>query len=372
MDAEIGTGVTVTPDPPSMPTHKRVTLTDVALYAGVSRATASLVLRDAGSLTDTTREKVRTAMDVLGYVYHRGAASLRASRTQSIGLIVPDMSNGFTAEMTITVESMLAEAGIVTLMANSLEDPGHQDLLVRSMLERQVDGLLFIPAVGTKRSFAENIVKSGVPAVIATREMPHPGIPYVGIDNVKGGRLAGEHLLFHGVERIAYLGGFAQLGPRRDRIRGVRQALREAGSSTNLDIDVPGPPRGFWGLETARQLMDDGELPDGVVCHNDLVAFGVYRALRQHPLRASDSLHTVSYDDVAAASLWEPPLTTVAASGHEVGLRCAEVLLRRIADPHGPVERSLITSNLVVRESCGCHLPPMPPLEESTHDVLGR
>lgn len=336
------------------PMNKRVTLADVALHAGVSRATASLVVRNAGNLAETTRERVRASMDALGYVYHRGAASLRASRTQSVGLIVPDMSNGFTAELTIAVESVLAATGKVTLMANSLEDPVHQDLLVRSMLERQVDGLLVIPAVGTRRAFAENLARSGVPAVIATREVPHPDIPYVGIDNVKGGRLAGEHLLFHGVERVAYLGGFAKLRPRSDRIRGVQQALK--GSGTRLEIDITGPPRGSWGLETARQLVADGALPDGIVCHNDLVAFGVYRALRQLLPGQSKAVHVVSYDDVAAASLWEPPLTTVAASGREVGMRCAEVLLRRLADPRGPAPRSLITSNLVIRESCGC--PP--------------
>lgn len=334
--------------------NKRVTLSDVALHAGVSRATASLVVRNAGNLAETTRERVRASMDALGYVYHRGAASLRASRTQSVGLIVPDMSNGFTAEMTIAVESVLAAAGKVTLMANSLEDPVHQDLLVRSMLERQVDGLLVIPAVGTRREFAENLSRAGVPAVIATREVPHPDIPYVGIDNVKGGRLAGEHLLFHGVKQVAYLGGFAKLRPRTDRIRGVQQALK--GSGTNLEIDITGPPRGSWGLETARKLVADGALPDGIVCHNDLVAFGVYRALRQLLPEQSKAVHVVSYDDVAAASLWEPPLTTVAASGQEVGMRCAEVLLRRLADPRGPAPRSLITSNLVIRESCGC--PP--------------
>jgi LacI family transcriptional regulator len=324
--------------------NKRVTLTDVALHAGVSRATASLVLRNAGSLAETTRDRVRSSMDSLGYVYHRGAASLRASRTQSVGIIVPDMSNGFTAEMTIAVESILAEAGKVTLMANSLEDPQHQELLLRSMLERQVDGLLVIPAVGTEKSFADRLARSGVPTVIATRELPHPAIPYVGIDNV------------HGVKRIAYLGGFAGLGPRRDRIKGVRQSLKDSG--VKLDIDIAGPPRGSWGLETARELMEDGGLPDGIVCHNDLVAFGVYRALRQLRPHESGSVHVISYDDIAAASLWEPPLTTVAASGRDVGVRCASVLLERITHPDAPAKRALIRSHLVIRESCGCKLPP--------------
>lgn len=354
MDAKGSAGMTA--EDVGMQKHalisKRVTLSDVAAHAGVSRATASLVLRNAGNLADTTRDRVRASMDSLGYVYHRGAASLRASRTQSVGIIVPDISNGFTAEMTIAVESVLAGRGKVTLMANSLEDPTHQDLLVRSMLERQVDGLLVIPAVGTARAFADMLAESRVPTVIATREITHSAIPYVGIDNVKGGRLAGEHLLFHGITRVAYLGGFAGLGPRRDRIKGVKQALRESGMG--LDFEIPGPPRGSWGLEAARELLKNGNLPDAIVCHNDLVAFGVYRALRELAPTRSDSIHVVSYDDIAAASLWQPPLTTVAASGRDVGLRCAEVLLDRIADPGSPPGRLLVPSHLEVRESCGC------------------
>lgn len=334
--------------------RRRVTLSDVARHAGVSRAAASLVLRNAGHLAPATRQRVRDSMVTLGYVYHRGAASLRASRTHTIGLVVPDISNGFTAEWAIAVESVLMGDGLVTLVANSLEDPAHQEVLVRSMLERQVDGLLVIPAVGTEPGFAELLASSRVPAVLATRDVPHPQIPYVGIDNVNGGRLAGAHLLGHGVTRIAYLGGFARIGPRRHRIQGVRKALR--GSDTRLTVDIPGPPRGSWGLETAAHLIDSGELTDGIVCHNDLVAFGVYRALRMHDGPLSRAVHVISYDDVAAASLWEPPLTTVAADGQEVGARSAEVLLRRIADPTGPAERLLVTSKLIVRESCGC--PP--------------
>src|SRR5699024_4529823 len=111
----------------------RVTLADVAKRAGVSRATASLVLRETGSLTDETRVRVRTAMAELGYVYHRAAAAMRAGRTQSIGLIVPDISNGFTAEMTVAIERTLAATGHVTLVANSLEDASRQELLVSSM-----------------------------------------------------------------------------------------------------------------------------------------------------------------------------------------------------------------------------------------------
>jgi LacI family transcriptional regulator len=335
--------------------NKRVTLVDVARHAGVSRATASLVLRGAGNLSDATRARVRESMDALGYVYHRGAASLRANTTKSVGMIVPDMTIGFTAELTVAAESSLAESGRVTLVANSLEDPDRQTLQLRSMLERQVDGILVIPAVRTPDSFFDVLMRAGLPVVVATRELPHPTVSYVGIDNVNGGRLAGEHLLFHGAERVAYLGGFAELKPRHDRVAGLTRALATHG--VELAIDLPGPTHGSWGLEVTLGLIADSALPDAIVCHNDLVAFGVYRALREAGPPLERPPRVISYDDIATASLWEPPLTTVAANGQEVGSLCAEVLLRHIAQPGLAAERRLITSALIIRESCGCPPP---------------
>lgn len=343
--------------PPSALPRRRTTLADVAKHAGVSKATASLVLRDVGRVSAETRERVRASMQALGYVYHRGAASLRAHRTQTVGLIVSDVSNGFNAELAIGLENALARVGTVTLTANAFEDPRRQDVVVRSMLERQVDGIVVIPAVGSDSTLLDDLAASHVPAVIAGRHLPHPDIPYVGIDNVAGGRLAGEHLAFHRVRRVGYLGGYAELGPRPDRVAGVVQALRESGHSGRLEIDLPGPPDGGWGLEAARRLLDEGTLPEALVCHNDLVAFGVYRALRELPSRRLRHIRVVSFDDVAESAWWEPPLTTVAASGREVGVRCAEVLLQLFAQPGARMEPTLITPRLVVRNSCGCALP---------------
>lgn len=333
-----------------MVSSKRVTLADVARDAGVSRATASLVVRGAGKLAPGTRQRVRTSMESLGYVYHRGAASLRASRTNTVGLIVPDISNSFTAELTMAVEAMLSRSDRAALVAISLEDPTHQERLARSMLERRVDGILLIPALGTERDFVERLSRSGVPVLMVTRDVPQAGIPFVGIDNRKGGRLAGEHLLWHEVRRVSYIGGYAELGPRRDRLHGLRKALKS--SAVRVEIDIPGPPTGRWGLQAVRQLIDAGRLTDGIVCHNDNVAFGAFRALKTTGV--GKEVRIVSFDDVATAPLWEPPLTTVAADGQQLGELSVEVLLKRLAGGSAPAQSVLVSPKLVVRESCGC------------------
>lgn len=332
---------------------KRTTLADVAAHAGVSRATASLVLRGAGQLADSTRTRVRDSMDTLGYVYHRGAASLRARQTKTVGVVVPDPSNAFMAEMTIGLESVFADHGLLTLTANTFEDPERQDVLVRALLERQVDGMVVLPVAGRDAPLADQLARAGIPAVICIRSIEDDRASYIGIDNVLGGRLAADHLLQHGCRTFAYLGGLAGLRPRRERLQGVRHAIA-SDRNARLVAHRSGPSTGQWGRAAATRLFVESAVPDAVVCHNDAVAFGVYRALRDVAPDAVDRIHVVGFDDVDEAALWEPPLSSVAANGREVGSLAARVLLRRIADPSTQDETVLLTPHLVVRRSCGC------------------
>lgn len=331
----------------------RVTLADVAHHAGVSKATASLVLRNAGTLPDSTRERVRTSMRALGYVYHRGAASLRAKRTFSIGLIVPDLANPFTAEFAKGVESVLERSGIVTLMVNALEDSARQQKLITSLLERQVDGLVIFPAIDAGDTSPPTVPALPVPTVLAVRNFGQPNSMYVGFDNVGSGRTAAEHLVMHGCSHIGFLGGEAVLPPRQERLVGIQAALTSAPDAA-LSLDVAGPAHGDWAYRAVRDLLTTDEVPDGIICHSDVVAFGLYRAIRDLRPQLLDTVRVVSHDNVTEAAWWEPQLTSVAANGTDLGRRCAEVLLSRLDHPTERGEQILLSPELVIRRSCGC------------------
>lgn len=333
--------------------NRRVTLKDVAVHAGVSRATASLVVRDAGQLTDATRDRVRQAMDALGYVYHRGAASLRAMHTQTIGVVVPEISNPFTAEYVIGLESEFMERDVVVWLSNAYESGARQEKVVRLLMEQQVDGLVITPALGSSESFISKLASSGIPVVISIRAVDDPSLPYVGTDNVRGGELAGAHLAAHGARSVAYLGGFEGLGPRADRVDGVARGLTQAPRRGRIVADIAGPATGRFGYEATSRLLARNSLPDGIVCHNDTVAFGLYRALRDLAPERVDNIHVIGFDNVDESGLWEPPLTTLAVNGREVGRLTASALARRIVEPNGAPERVLLTPELVVRASCG-------------------
>src|SRR6476661_8664998 len=151
------------------PTNPPVTLLDVARDAGVSRATASLVLRGSGLVADETRERVLASMRKLGYVYHRGAANLRTQRSNTVGLIVPDVTNPFFAEMTVGIEERLDQAQHVVLLGNTAETLNKQERLLAMMQEYRADGVLLCPATGTSAQTILRLRQARLPFVLFTR-----------------------------------------------------------------------------------------------------------------------------------------------------------------------------------------------------------
>lgn len=331
---------------------RRPTLLDVAAAAGVSRATASLVLRDAGNLTDTTRERVRAAMLELGYVYHRAAASLRIGASRTVGLIVPASSNLFMSEFTSAFELDLLERDLITLVCHSYEDVDRQARLIRSLLERGVDGLAVVPAVGSARSLGLLLDTIDIPVVFASRPLRGISADFVGPDNTFGGRIALRHLLEHDISSVAYVGGPAGLEVRDDRITGIRQEIADRQATLRLVGDVPSALSGGGGRTAIRELDARGPLPDALICHSETIAFGAYRVLRDEFSHLVETMSIIAFDDVEEAALWEPPLTTVAANARTVGTSAARLLAD--SEPDRPRRSELIEPHLVIRRSCGC------------------
>src|SRR6266516_676081 len=181
-----------------------VTLVEVARDAGVSRATASLVLRGSDLVADETRERVLASMRKLGYVYHRGAASLRTQHSQTVGLIVPDVTNPFFAEMTVGIEARLDQARHVVLLGNTAETLNKQERLLAMMQEYRADGVLLCPATGTSAEMIVRLRQWRLPFVLFVRYVEGVDADYVGADNIRGAELATEHLISLGHQRIAF------------------------------------------------------------------------------------------------------------------------------------------------------------------------
>jgi LacI family transcriptional regulator len=337
----------------------QVTLRDVADAAGVSRATASLVLRESPLVADATRARVHEAVERLGYIYNRKAANLRAHRSMTIGLLVGQIVNPFFAEMVVGVDAALDEAGYVAFLVNTADRPERQLRSLQRMREQRVDGIVLCPVPGTTSRLVEQMRQWGLACVQALRYTARQGVDYAGPDYALGTEHAAEHLVRLGHRRIAYIGGNVAHSATAERHAAYAAAMKRHGLGADLLIKCP--PTRQAGAEAIAAVLDRPSPPTAALCFNDIVAFGVMLGLARRALVPGRDFAVIGMDDVPDAALVDPPLTTVSTAPRLVGGEAAQLLLRRIEAPGRLPERIILPARLIVRESCGYHRGPTPP-----------
>ena len=334
---------------PTRPKSK-ATLKDVADAAQVSTATASLALRSNPRISPATSRRVKAAASALDYVYNQRAASLRTQRSSTIGMIVRDLSNPYSAELTSGAEATLARQDYSLLLAADSGDHKKQARLIRTMLERGVDGLLLSP---TTASDLDALRKTTVhcPLVLLTPYYPQLATDCVGMADEDGTALAVAHLIAQGHRRIAFIGGYDQDETRRRRLHSYRQTLQRQQIDFDPALCVESATTRRGGYEAVQQLLRIPQPPGSAFCYSDVIAFGVILGLRAAGLEAGRDFAVIGFDDVEEASLWQPSLTSVATDPTDMGATAAQLLLRRIATPNMPLQRVIMPSRLIKRDS---------------------
>jgi LacI family transcriptional regulator len=330
----------------------RVTLKEIAQHAGVSPATVSLVLRDSPLVAKPTRKRIQASIDTLGYVYDRSAANLRTRSTQTIGLIVCEITNPFYAELTAGIDGALDRAGWVAFLANTAESPARQDRFIERMREQRVDGLLLSPAEGTDVDTIERLHRYGLPVVQMLRRVGKREADFVGPDFRLGMTLATEHLIRLGHKRIAYVGGGRRTSPVRDRGVGYRETMVRHGLPVGPIVGCL-PTREAGAAAVGTLLRGKASDPTAVLCYNDVCAFGFLLGLADKGLKAGSDCAVVGFDDIEEAAYCRPALTTVAIGPRQLGEESAGLLLRRIKAPNGAAENVILPPRLIIRSSCG-------------------
>ena len=333
----------------------RVTLMDVARHCGVSRATVSLVLNDSPLVADKTRDQVRQAMTELGYVYNRAAASLRTQHSDAIGVVLTNITNPYFAEVAAGLQDTLTSSGSVPLLAVSGEDRDVQHRLVTSLVERNVDGIVLVPAHGTTADDLPDLL--GTPMVLLARRLGGMNVDYVGAQNRDGGYAAAEHLYGHGCRRITFVGGFADSSAREERAGGVNDFLTDHNLSLDADLSVTCDPLRQEARDAAMRLLTKDPDVDGIVCFSDVVAFGVLDAIADLERSVGSDIRVIGFDDVHDAGLNRPSLSSVAVPAREMGRRAAQLVLERAAGSTEPTVREEFPTKLEPRETCGCPRP---------------
>ncbi|MCG3207942.1 MAG: Ribose operon repressor [Anaerolineae bacterium] len=290
-------------------------------------------------------------MRELGYQPNALARSLRRKKTHIIGVIVPDSANPFFAEVTRALEVALFKQQYAVILGNSDGDLERERLYTNTLVEKQVDGIVFVAVGQTGQEHALLIQKMQMPLVLVDRDVPRLAVDSVLADNAQGGRLATEHLLALGHRRIGCITGPSDLTPSADRVTGYRNALASAQIPIDETIIRKGDFQFQSGFDAARQLLTLPQPPTAIFACNDLSAVGAVSAAVALGLRVPQDVSVVGFDDVPLASFANPPLTTIHQPSHEMGALAAEILLGRLQNRELPPRRKLLETRLVVRQS---------------------
>jgi LacI family transcriptional regulator len=331
---------------------KRVTMADVAKYAGVTKTTVSRVLNNKGEISPKTREKVLKAVEHLGYRRSRIARGLATDQTFLLGLIVPSISNEFFTEIVRGAEDTAWENDYKILLCNTEGDWVREEGMFLFLEDIQVDGIVVCaPRLPEERlvplveQFQNVVVVNG--QGIAWRELAGA----IETDDAEGMKQAVSHLISGGRRHLTYLGGPPDARVSTERYHGFVNALQAAGYTPNPAWHATCHPANLnGGYEAFKQLRPVLSEIDGLVCFNDLVAAGAVRACAEMGLRVPDDVAITGCDDIQLATLVQPSLTTLQTPKQDIGALAINMLLERISGHHQH-ETVVIEQRLIIRES---------------------
>jgi len=333
--------------------RSRVTIGDVARHVGVSPTTVSHVLSGKRLVAAATKQRIMQAIEELGYRPNSAARQLRTNRSRMVAVIVPDITNPYYSVLTRGLADVVgaADAGhdYGTYVCNTDGSLERERRYLHDVLDRGVDGIVVASVnLAAEPDLARR--RLGTPVVCIGGEYDDRDADMVTADDRAGAEAATAHLLSRGAKRVAMIRGAPDAGVGRDR--GYVAALTAAGHPVREEWIV----RGHWtragGQEAMRTLMSRRPRPDAVFCANDLMAIGAIDVAHELGLRVPDDVAVVGFDDVDAATIVRPPLTTVRNPAYETGEEAGRLLLDRMRGVYTGSGRTVVLPcPLVVRES---------------------
>jgi len=322
---------------------------DVARAADVSIASASRAINGLDNVTAEVRARVLEAATRLRYVPHWGARSLAMNRTNTIGLLLPDIYGEFFSEIIRGVDVAARARGLHLLVSGSHGDLHEAVAAVRAMGGR-VDGLLIMSPFVDSEDLAA-VLPLNLPLVTIASRIGAANHGAITVDNYEGGALATRHLIGNGRRRIAHISGPMQNFEAQERRRGYADAL-----AAGLPGMAPRVHEGDFteesGYAGVHAFLSEGDLPDAIFAGNDMMAVGALLALKEAGHRVPDDVAVIGFDDIPIARFTSPPLSTLRVGIYEMGRQGLEMLVAAFDEPNAADRRSVVISpELVVRGS---------------------
>ena len=329
---------------------------DVALHAGVSVTTVSHVVNGTRFVSETARQRVEEAVRELGYVPSAVARSLKHNTTRTFGMVIPNNSNPYFAEIIRGVEDRCFAAGYNVILCNSNDDPERQASYLRVLAEKRIDGLVLV-VTGSDAVARATLGGIAMPLVLLDREVSGVSGDLVEVNHVLGSQMATRHLLELGHPRVACISGPPGLSPSSQRRAGWKDALEKAGVERKESDLARGDFTARGGYLAMQALLKRRPRPTAVFACNDLMAFGALTAAREAGIAVPQQLSIVGFDDIDLAAFSAPPLTTVAQPKKQIGTVAADLLLERVGNARTDNRQMILDPELRIRASTAPYQP---------------
>ncbi|WGG46535.1 substrate-binding domain-containing protein [Rossellomorea sp. DA94] len=333
---------------------KKITISDVAQHAEVSKSTVSQYLNKRYDyMAPKTKERIKKAIEELGYHPNIVARSLKQKSTSTIGVIVANILHTFSTQTIRAVEDICNEQGFHIIVCNADDNPEKERKYIEMLRAKQVDGLIIFPTGGNIDLY-NSMVKEKYPLVFVDRIVEDLKTSSIMLDNESAVKMAVDHFVNKGYDRIGIMTTSLQrhVTPRVERINGFRRALKENGIPIREDhiksLELE------WIQDGLHDMLSSEEPPQALIAGNDLTLIEILRYIKANGINMPTDLALIGIDDVSFASLFTPELTTIAQPTYEMGKQAAQLLLNKIKDPDFIEEKQIyrFQPELMIRQSC--------------------
>ena len=322
------------------PASTAVTIRDVAERSGFSSATVSIVLNNAPLaryIPDTTKQRIQRSASHLGYRPNLFARSLRGRRSQTVGVMVFDMTDPYCTLVLRGIENTLYQSSFLPILTDVHNERSRFERYLEMLLDRRIEGLVVLANwLFVDINVLADLEKNNIPTAIVGRELKNDNVSSVIVDNTLGARAALEHLYSLGHRKIAFIRGPRQLSDTEPRWRGVRAQARahDLPLDARLIVDLPESRDPFSSFEDGHKLTEEllhRRHPfTALMAFDDMTAFGAIRALSKAGIRVPEQCSVIGFDDVAPAAIYSPALTTVRQPMEMMGTMAATIVLEAI------------------------------------------
>ena len=332
-----------------------VTLKQIAAELGVSAMTVSRALNDHDNVDEQTKKRIVEKANSLGYTPNMVAKSLVSKRSYTIGVVIPEISHAFFAQVVKGIENVTYETNYQLLLTNSAEKVERETKALETLLAQQVDGILISCSEDARdASVYQKIIDSGKPLVFFDRCMEGLGASTVSVDDREGAMRMTRHMINHGYQTIACLRG-PDISIGIERFNGFLDAMKENKIVVRKEWIVESGFKEEGGYRAMKQILEsETEIPRAVVTVNDPAAIGAIKAIEEFGYSIPDDIAICGFSNDIRAHLLKCPLTTVYQPSESIGRKAAEKLIKVIENSDEPVENIDLLTDLVIRESCGC------------------